>query len=839
MAESFPGQTGEYVPTPVIAIHDAIQASFGEPENTAVSLAAQRQQLADIVFAAERFQNTPEAQSAIREYAAVVDYLWFQPSDAPLPAALAFIDAGVREEHMRIELDESRITYERFDQITGLLEEFGLEQLLRTRLLNQQRNMGALTVAYNRALRDTPTGKWFDAFAFQNDGLMQPLTPLERLPLEVALYDHTRRNAGTAAHDPRRLHYNGRRAYQRHEAQLDEEQSRTTRSTDSHRRAMSAMRRLASSAINQFTVRPDLVAEARYDEEGGAVRLYGKDGKPVKAAIDPRFGEFMSTFHDTVDLGMYMADEIGIPFAGTHNFDLFSRELFVNVFDLTLSGITSYTELRDKALAETAESFLSMYQRGLILESSGMLCEVLSFMKLPPRGPRPGEWVRRSRLKLFGRAQPSGGKETETLFQVPPKGRGRQAVQHPTRKEYNRHRRTVIGRVLHREPPFDGIRLIESHLIDPTLPKERRGSSSQLTLKLAAGLDWDPRVTAYNIRTADRDEGIYTFSYNELGEPYLRHERLLSPSAVGELAETYRTLGLRKLSQFLLKQDGVTVSGLVDAISSHASYAYRKWFNRGSLTPQRLPDFRGYVWRGKLRTTCDVAAAFCALSLLTAVPDCEVRRVSGLTIRPNSPDISLAEHTQLEYKDAHLKYPIYIECSPGVPRGFFALLKRDAQNASEAPPTETGTLSPPRDTERLPNAEDVKQRLSLSVGELMLQLRTMLNPHAQSRVPDEHVYRQLRQHFGREGHTHPVIRTLSALLVAQDYIEQTGTLRQSDKDALAGAYQHIRGMQQPPPTPRRASAASYTPDDPLLEALRAALDPLVTLLGLPRGEGNL
>src|SRR4029079_16331686 len=73
-------------------LHDAAQQSFGDPHDPSV-LEVQRSLLWGILQKAIDGQVNSRAQAAIFNYGEIVDYLWFQPSDAPLPRGLARSEA--------------------------------------------------------------------------------------------------------------------------------------------------------------------------------------------------------------------------------------------------------------------------------------------------------------------------------------------------------------------------------------------------------------------------------------------------------------------------------------------------------------------------------------------------------------------------------------------------------------------------------------------------------------------------------------------------------------------------------------------------------------------------
>ncbi|HEX7964008.1 MAG TPA: hypothetical protein VF466_05490 [Candidatus Saccharimonadales bacterium] len=186
----------QYAPDPertlqeVRQLHDAVQAAFADPHDPTVR-SAQRDLLEQIIDEACDYQDNTAAQDALRLYGDVVDYLWFEPCDAPLPEALELQDAGVpgQDQWGNTSFGSSVLGDEMWGDLTALLRPFGLDQLLAVRRANFTRNAATLHAALQQFAAATPAGRWLSDISTMK-GAPRHLTPRERFVRESMIFGH-------------------------------------------------------------------------------------------------------------------------------------------------------------------------------------------------------------------------------------------------------------------------------------------------------------------------------------------------------------------------------------------------------------------------------------------------------------------------------------------------------------------------------------------------------------------------------------------------------------------------------------------------------------------------
>ena len=161
MTESMPVPNPEAITAAHAELHNAFQNGYADPNDPAV-LDAQRELFWHVVENGTALQTDPNAQLAMQAYGELVDYLWFQPVDAPLPGALVLADvySEYRPDYGELVLGLEYLGPQTFDRITAVLRQHGLDKLLSARASNFARNAEAVRQALETFAGHTPAGTW-------------------------------------------------------------------------------------------------------------------------------------------------------------------------------------------------------------------------------------------------------------------------------------------------------------------------------------------------------------------------------------------------------------------------------------------------------------------------------------------------------------------------------------------------------------------------------------------------------------------------------------------------------------------------------------------------------
>ena len=373
-----------YTPDPertlqeVRQLHDAAQAAFADPRDPAV-LDAQRDLLAQIIDEACDYQDSGAAQGALRLYGDVVDYLWFEPCDAPLPQALELQDAGVpgQDQWGNMSFGSSALSDAMFDDLTALLRPFGLDQLLAVRRANFAHNAPTLHAALQQFAAATPAGRWLNDISTM-DGAPRHLTPRERLVRESMIFGHEtsalRRALGHEVTGAILRSAPGlAKRIVRQELALDDEPGSLRELADP------TSRRLIGLVQQRLAALPEAAGavSSRYDPHTGMLHLLDQHGRRLTSyelgdtAIllqHQLFGAHTSFGTDNLSMDVYvgaMRTAYGSP----------ERGAYVNALD------------------STASDYASILSSGFGLQGVGHLHDTLDVVKTPPDSTiAPANW---------------------------------------------------------------------------------------------------------------------------------------------------------------------------------------------------------------------------------------------------------------------------------------------------------------------------------------------------------------------------------------------------------------------------------------------------------------
>jgi hypothetical protein len=273
MSEQMPRAGAEIIP--VVQLHNTVQHCFGDPDDPNV-LAAQRQLFAAIMEGACVHQDDPRAIRALQEYTELVDYLWFQPADAPLPKALTLepVESPGRSRWGQLFLDSELISDEIFARISDGLRP-DLQPLLDMRAANAAQHSDRLLAAVLQFAAGTASGRWLQQFnAEQPTG--RRLTPGALALRQATIFGEVaapvKQQYGRVSGPLMRSIPGVAQALNRRFLPLDDEPG--------HRRVRSPGRHNAQHLV-AFVAKqlaPADAVRASYDPKGEALRFYAQDG---------------------------------------------------------------------------------------------------------------------------------------------------------------------------------------------------------------------------------------------------------------------------------------------------------------------------------------------------------------------------------------------------------------------------------------------------------------------------------------------------------------------------------------------------------------------------------
>lgn len=378
MKGEIPADSGEYARRDLIRMHDMVQHCFGDPDDPVV-LDAQRELLADIVGRASDLQQSDQARAVLSAYHEVVDYLWFQPADAPLPEVLALEgwENGDGLQRGSTRFCSPVLGHEMFAAVTQLLKPHGLLALLSVRTDNIGQHSDRLQLELRQCISVTPAARWLEGFLGDNSAEARRLSVAQRLMREAQIFgevtEPVRRQFGYVQRAFVRSTPGVGRALARRESALDDEPGRA-HAPQPGRRATDKLVQFVNRHVVERYNAEDAV-RAAYDRTQSGLALYDLRGNRLDGG-DP---------YSPRDFGNQLLDVFGRhkSFGG----DSLSMDLCNGVLERVYQGgpqDVPLSEAYTQEVTKLASFYTEIIQDVFRLRDGSRVEDVLDIIKLPP-----------------------------------------------------------------------------------------------------------------------------------------------------------------------------------------------------------------------------------------------------------------------------------------------------------------------------------------------------------------------------------------------------------------------------------------------------------------------